>query len=295
MSKYLIVNADDFGLCNSANEAVFDLFESGNLKSSTIMMPCPGAKDAVEFSKAHPEYAIGVHLTMTAEWKNYRWGTLSESPSLLDPDGYMWHESDQVQHHAKKEDLEREVRAQIDRALAMGMKPSHIDNHMGSLYGHQTGRLSLIPMTLRIVGEYGYAYRLYTKTDKRLLPAGVPWKIYEPTGRLNERWTKKYGVIVPDYLLFPDWGPILHLMRGDFDYELYKKVILRIWADIPEGVTETFVHPAIASDELRGITNLWFCRDAEYRLMKDPETWEFLASKGVEMISYRDLVEMRKF
>ena len=294
MSKYLIVNADDFGLCDSANEAVFELFEGGFLKSSTVMMPCRGAEAAVEFSKAHPEYPIGVHLTMTAEWRDYRWGTISDSPSLLDKDGFMWHESHQVQLHAKKEDLERETRAQIDLAHDMGMKPSHIDNHMGSLYGHQTMRLSLIPMTLRIVGEYGYPYRLYTKTDKRTCPAGVPWKIFQPTGKLNERWTKKYGVIVPDYLLFPDWGPIRKLMHEDFSYELYKKVILRIWADIPEGITETFIHPAVASDELRSITALWYCRDAEYRLMKDPETHEYLASRGVEMISYRDLVNMKK-
>ena len=293
MSKYLIVNADDFGLCDSANEAVFELFEGGFLKSSTVMMPCPGAEAAVEFSKSHPEYAIGVHLTMTAEWRDYRWGTISDSPSLLDKDGFMWHESHQVQLHAKKAELERETRAQIDLAHEMGMRPSHIDNHMGSLYGHQTGRLSLIPMTLRIVGEYGYPYRLYTKTDKRTCPAGVPWKVFQPTGKLNERWTKKYGVIVPDYLLFPDWGPIRKLMRDDFDYELYKKVILRIWADIPDGITETFIHPAVASDELRSITALWYCRDAEYKLMKDPETHEYLAAHGVEMISYRDLVKLK--
>ncbi len=293
MAKYLIVNADDFGLCNSANEAVFELFEGGYLKSSTIMMPCPGANAAVEFSKAHPEFAIGVHLTMTAEWRDYRWRTISDSPSLLDKDGYMWHESHQVQIHAKKNELERETRAQIDLAHDMGMNPSHIDNHMGSLYGHQTGRLSLIPMTLRIVGEYGYPYRLYTKTDKRTCPAGVPWKIFQPTGKLNERWTKKYGVIVPDYLLFPDWYPIRRLMRDDFDYELYKKVILRIWADIPDGITETFIHPAVASDELRSITALCYCRDAEYKLMKDPETYEYLASRGVEMISYRDLIKLK--
>ena len=68
ISKYLIINADDFGLCHSANEACMDLFESGCLLSSTIMAPCPGADEAIEFAKTHPQYAIGVHLTHTNEW-----------------------------------------------------------------------------------------------------------------------------------------------------------------------------------------------------------------------------------
>ncbi|MBR2868283.1 MAG: ChbG/HpnK family deacetylase [Clostridia bacterium] len=70
MAKYLIVNADDYGMCNSANTAVAELFEGGFLKSATVMMPCPTAKDAVQFSIDHPEYPIGIHLTMTSEWAN---------------------------------------------------------------------------------------------------------------------------------------------------------------------------------------------------------------------------------
>ena len=120
MGKYLLVNADDFGMCKSANEAVFELFQNGRLKSATIMMPCPAAKDAVEFSKAHPEYAIGVHLTLTSEWNTYRWKPLTGGKSLLDEEGFMWHSSKDVAKNGDMKEIEAEVRAQIDYAHSLG-------------------------------------------------------------------------------------------------------------------------------------------------------------------------------
>ena len=238
MAKYLIVNADDYGMCNAANEAVEELFEGGWLKSATIMMPCPGAEHAVQFSIDHPEYAIGIHTTLTSEWGKYRWKPLTDGKSLLDEEGFMWHESDMVEKNASNEDIEKEVRAQIDLAHKMGMKPSHVDNHMGSLYGHYTGRLGLSKLALKICGSYGYAYRLYTKADKRICPNGTPYVAYAAVTLLSKLWGKKYNVIMPDYLLFPDWG----VMPKD-SYESYRKRILEIWTDIPEGITETFIHP----------------------------------------------------
>ena len=289
MAKYLIVNADDYGMCNAANQAVAELFEGGYLKSATIMMPCPTARDAVEFSNAHPEHAIGIHLTMTSEWGDYRWKPLTNGKSLIDEEGFMWHESDQVEKNATYEDLEAEIRAQIDLAHSWGMKPSHTDNHMGSLYGHYTGRLGLAKMTLRVCGEYGYAYRLYTKHDKRICPNGTPYFLYAAITLLSKRWGKKYNVVIPDYLLFPDWNDDMRV-----SYEVYRDTILKIWTDIPEdGVTETFIHPSVECDELKGITGRWQDRVWEYQLMKDPYTHKYLKEHGVELISYRELIKMK--
>ena len=289
MAKYLIVNADDYGMCTAANEAVEELFLGGWLKSATIMMPCPGAEHAVQFSIDHPEYAIGVHTTLTSEWGKYRWKPLTDGKSLIDEEGFMWHESDQVEKNATSEDIEKEVRAQIDRAHKMGMKPSHIDNHMGSLYGHYTGRLGLSKLALKICGSYGYAYRLYTKADKRICPNGTPYPLYAAVTILSKLWGKKYNVIIPDYLLFPDWNDDMRV-----SYEVYRDTILKIWTDIPEGgVTETFVHPSIENDELKGITGRWQDRVWEYQLMKDPYVHKYLKDHGVELISYRELIKMK--
>lgn len=290
MAKYLIVNADDYGLCKSSNDAVQDLFEKGRLKSSTIMMPCPCAKDAMEFAKSHPQYAIGVHLTMTNEWDEYRWKPLTDGKTLVNEEGYMWRSSREVEKNANIKELEKEVRAQIDFAHNSGFKPSHIDNHMGSLYGHYTGRFSLCNMTLKVCGEYGYAYRLYTKFDKRICPAGTPYPLYCASALLGRFLSKVHKVILPDYLLFPDWTR--ELRSGG--YENYRKTILKLWTDIPDGVTETFVHPAFETDELKSIVGSWQDRVWEYNLMNDPETHKFLEEKGIQLISYRDLIEMKK-
>lgn len=289
MAKYLIVNADDYGMCHAANEAVAELFEGGWLKSSTIMMPCPTAQEAVKFSIDHPEYAIGVHLTLTSEWGEYRWKPLTDGKSLVDEDGFMWHESDQVEKNATYEDIETEVRAQIDLAHSMGMKPSHIDNHMGSLYGHYTGRLGLSKLALRVCGDYGYAYRLYTAADKRICPKGTPYFLYAAVPLLSKKWGKKYGVVIPDYLLFPDWNDEMRQ-----SYEKYREMILNTWVDIPEnGVTETFIHPSVECDELKSITGRWQDRVWEYQLMKDPYTHQFLKEHGVQLINYRQLIAMK--
>lgn len=289
MAKYLIVNADDYGMCNAANEAVEELFSGGWLKSSTIMMPCPAAEHAVKFSIDHPEYAIGIHTTLTSEWGKYRWKPLTDGKSLLDEDGFMWRESDLVEKNASLSDIEKEVRAQIDLAHSMGMKPSHIDNHMGSLYGHYTGRFTLSRLALKICGSYGYAYRFYTKADKRICPEGVPYFFYSAVTILAKVWGRKFNVIIPDYLLFPDWKDDMRV-----SYEVYRDTILKIWTDIPEdGVTETFVHPSVENDEIKGITSRWKDRVWEYELLKDPYVHQYLKDHGVELISYRDLIKMK--
>ena len=293
MDRYLIINADDFGMCRGANLAVMDLMKDPNsaLTSTTIMTPCAWAPEACQFAAANPELAIGVHLTFTSEWSKYRWAPVNtkNTDSLRDEEGFMWHESDQVEKNASYEDLEAEIRAQIDLAHKWGMKPSHTDNHMGSLYGHYTGRLGLAKMTLRVCGEYGYAYRLYTKHDKRICPNGTPYFLYAAITLLSKKWGKKYNVVIPDYLLFPDWNDDMRK-----SYETYRDTILKIWTDIPEdGVTETFIHPSVESDELKGITGRWQDRVWEYELMKDPYTHKYLKEHGVELISYRELIKMK--
>ncbi len=288
MAKYLILNADDYGLCHSANQAVQELFLNGRLKSATVMMPCNGAKEAVQFSIDNPQYAIGVHLTLTNEWAHYHWKPLTDGKSLVSDKGWMWETSKEVEQNAKYSEIEAEIRAQIDYAHSLGMKPSHIDNHMGSLYGHYTGRFSLLKLSLRVCGDYGYSYRMYSKADRRVLPTGFPYFAFAASTLISSHWAKKYNVIIPDYLLFPEWNS---KMRES--YEVYRNTILKIWTNIPDGVTETFVHPSIESDEIKGITARWKDRVWEYKLLNDPETHKYLKDHGIEMISYRELISMR--
>ncbi|MBK8986674.1 MAG: ChbG/HpnK family deacetylase [Chloroflexi bacterium] len=139
-AQLLIVNADDFGMCNSVNEAVIGAWPAGILRSTTLMVPCPWALHAIHFLKEHPEVRFGVHLTAISEWVDYRWGPLTpreQVPSLVNEAGHFYN-FEQMPHFLAQvnlAELEREFRAQIETVLVAGLKPTHLDWHCLRLSG----------------------------------------------------------------------------------------------------------------------------------------------------------------
>jgi predicted glycoside hydrolase/deacetylase ChbG (UPF0249 family) len=136
-AKLLILHADDIGVAHSENAASFDALDKGVVNSGSIMMPTPWVTEVAEYAKRHPNADLGLHLTLNAEWNTYRWGGLAphdKTPSLHDPDGTLPPSTETVARRAKADEVERELRAQIDRAYALGIKPTHVDSHMGALF-----------------------------------------------------------------------------------------------------------------------------------------------------------------
>jgi predicted glycoside hydrolase/deacetylase ChbG (UPF0249 family) len=136
-TKYLILHADDLGLSHSVNKATFQALENRSISSASLMVPCPWFLEAAETIKEKPDLDIGIHLTLTAEWKDYKWGGVSPSneiASLLDKNGYFYPTVEEVVQHAKPAEIEKELKAQIEKAMAMGVKPTHLDSHMGTLF-----------------------------------------------------------------------------------------------------------------------------------------------------------------
>lgn len=296
MDRYLIINADDFGMCRSANTAVQALLASGGITSSTVMMPCRAAAEACRFAARNPQYAIGVHLTFTSEWSTYRWGPVGKGAhdSLLDKDGFMYHESDEFEYGADLTQVEAEIRAQLEAAKALGLNPSHIDNHMGSLYGIETGRTELLELTFRIAAEYGLPFRFplsfteeqYTNT---MLGIKIDRALVEKMIGAFAELARAAGIATPDYLMPHDWnGP-----QKD-SYESFREHIYERAKTYPAGVTETYFHPAVESDELKDITGSWEHRVWENRLLSDPATRQHFEACGIKLINYRDLAKMRK-
>ena len=165
---------------------------------------------------------------------------------------------------------------------------------MGSLYGIETGRFELLQLVLSIAGEYGLPFRFPgTFTDAQMSNTMLDIKVDKEQimgliGQLNA-YAHSVGVANPDFLLPGEWtGP-----QND-SYDNYRDYIYELYKTFPEGVTETYIHPALECDELKGITGAWHRRVWEYKLFSDPKTKQHIDSLGIKLINYRDLAEMKK-
>ncbi len=283
-AKLLIVNADDFGMCHAENVATMELLLGGYITSATAMPPCPWFKEAAQLAREHPEIAIGIHTTLTSEWTMYKWGPVlgAAVPSLQAPDGYLPESSLWVETHAKPEEVEREIRAQIERAINLGINPTHLDNHMGSVYGLMTGR-HFLDVTFKLCAEYGLPFRLPRNLNENLRQA-------LPEDRLREierivAAAVRQGFALPDFL-----QTVQHRKSYEETWEQYAS----IFRNLRPGVTELYIHVAVDMPEIRAISGAWERRVWDYQVFKDPRTRALLDSLGVQMISYRPLQELQR-
>ena len=135
-AKLLIIHADDIGLSHSVNTASIQAFEKNGITSGSLMVPCPWFFEFADYYKEHQDLDIGVHITLTAEWENFKWDGIlpsSEIPSLLTEEGYFYASVEEVVKNADPLEVGKEIRAQIERAIAFGINPTHIDTHMGTV------------------------------------------------------------------------------------------------------------------------------------------------------------------
>ena len=197
------------------------------------MTPCPGADEAIEFAKNHPQYAIGVHLTHTNEWKDrFPWGPLTDGKSIRTPEGRMWPESEDFEAHCTYDEACAETLAQIEYCEKKGMKPSHVDSHMGALYG-LNGKLKMLPKTLAICGKKGYPFRMFSKPLESQCPKGTPMWLFKAACIFSGMFGKINNVIMPDYLIFPE-----SIESGD-SYDEFKKNFIDYLTAIPDGLFDS--------------------------------------------------------
>ena len=152
-AKLLIIHADDLAVAHSEDAASFAALDQHAATSASIMVPCPWLTEVADYAKSHPDADLGLHLTLTAEWKTYHWGPVESKdkvPSLLDADGSLWPEVAPAIQHIKADEAEREIRAQIEHAIAMGIHPTHLDSHMGVLFA----RPDLMAVYVKLAHEY---------------------------------------------------------------------------------------------------------------------------------------------
>ena len=271
--RVLIVNGDDVGMSHAANAATIDALENGLMTSATIMVPCPWFPEIAAYAKAHPNSDFGLHLTHTSEWKTYRWGPVaskSDVPGLVDPDGYLWPDIMSVYKNSTPEQAEREARAQIKKALAAGVDVTHLDSHMGAL---------------QFDDRYFQVYRRLAKEFDVPLRMGSQEILAGAGGGHQRAQLDADRIIYPDYLVHGG------RKKGESVKDYWKRNL----RDLKPGVTELYIHAALAGEEMQSITNSWQERATEHELFtKDAEIRELLNSLGVKRVGFRALRDLQR-
>lgn len=272
--KLLIVNADDTGMCHSANQAVIDGLEHGLMTSATIMVPCGWFPEIAAYAKANPTRDFGIHLCHTAEWNGYRWGPVApreQVPGLVDPSGYLWSDVPEVYTNATPAEALIEGRAQIRRALAAGIDVTHLDSHMGTL------QLSpeYLRVYLRLAQEFNLPVRMASQATMERF--GYP--------KLRDEFASR-GLVFPDHFVYEE------LKDESKDVKAFWTQIVR---NLKPGVTELYIHPAVLTEELKTITGTWKTRSQEYELFtKDADMRQLIQETGVKLIGYRPLRDLQR-
>ncbi|SDS90113.1 hypothetical protein SAMN05444162_2559 [Paenibacillaceae bacterium GAS479] len=288
MTKRLILNCDDFGQCRAANEAIFGLLEEGLASSATIMAPAPAFREAAEWCRRQGDkVSIGAHLTFTSEFPDWRWGALTGAASLQDRDGFLHPDIEAFERSALAPDVKREMNAQFKAIREAGISITHADNHMGSLYGLATGR-SYLPLVLWQCSRRRLPFRLFRRIwEKDVFLASVPnaEQILNKVVALADL----LRVPLPDYLVSHPY----HVEPGE-TYSSFKTMMINKLYDLPEGITETYVHPAVQDEEMGRIIPSWEKRTWEHRLLQDGDFRYALQDAGIELATYRDVWREQK-
>jgi chitin disaccharide deacetylase len=286
-AKLLIVNADDFGMCHATNQAVQQLLEAGAISSATVIMPSAWAKEAANWSAAYPQYDVGIHLTFTSEWDVYKWEPVTRNEntsSLITAEGYFPSDCQTFELQADPEQVRVEIVNQIGLAQRLGMDPTHLDSHMGCLYGLETGR-HFVQIVLDVCVKYGLPFRfprsLYGRNKSPEMEAGV-----QALAKLAEA----QGVVILDYLLDVPYFPNMKET-----YEDVKRKMMMLLHGLRPGVTEIMIHPSLVTDELKAIApKHWPRRGIDRQLFLDPDICRLLQVENIQMIRWADLRNVQR-
>jgi predicted glycoside hydrolase/deacetylase ChbG (UPF0249 family) len=265
-AKLVILHADDLGVAHSEDSASFDALNRGAVNSASVMMPTPWVTEVAAYTKAHPNADIGLHLTLTAEWKTYRWGGLvprDQVPSLYDRDGTFPLLTQTVVVRAKPAEVEKEIRAQIQRAQALGIRPTHLDSHMAALYS--------TPELFRTYVQVARSYKLPFNFHGTLTP--------------GTRAALTANDIIPDTVVMAEQAKSpAEWMRFYVDAVRHLK----------PGLTQIIVHLGYDDSELRAVTAGYDVFEAKWRqrdydVMTSPEFQQALKDNHVVLVTWRDI------
>ena len=268
-TKVIIIHADDLGETHAVNAAATQSLESGAVNSASMMVPCPWFPEIADFAKSHPDADLGLHLTLTSERVYYRWGPVApgdQVSTLVDENGYLRHDWDDHPRIDPKQ-VEIELHAQVERALRMGVHPTHLDSHQYRLI--MNGK-ELFDAMLRVA--HGYKLPVFVTRD----------------------WFAQYPYLASS--IGPDDVVLDHTVTIDPDVPAQKWVDFYLTAlkNLQPGVTEFVIHPGFDDEELRAATRerpTWGAawRQRDYDFFTSEEFRQALQLENIKLITWREL------
>lgn len=266
--KLLIIHADDLGLARSVNKASFEALSKGFVSSASVMMPSPFAEEVAAYYLENPQIDLGLHLTFTSEWIGYKWTGVASAEdigTLLDKEGFLHQNKVTVIKEASNSQIKIELPAQIDYARALGLAPTHMDSHEGTLF--------FDPEFLRTYIEVGH---------QNQIPVFVP-KLLAP--HFDEQFPLPSQVVLVDQMFMALKGIELNAME-----EYY----LHVLSSIKPGLNQLLIHLAFDDEEMNAITKdreaygaKW--REQDYKIVSSKKFQDLLKQNNIKLIQWREI------
>jgi chitin disaccharide deacetylase len=270
-SKLLIIHADDIGVSQSENAASINAMEKGSVTSGSIMVPCPWMGDIAAYARSHPKADFGLHLTLTSEWKWYKWGTVSplvQTSSLVNKNGFLYNDTDSLYLKGNTQEVEKEIRAQIERAKQFGIDPTHFDAHMGCMFGS--------PQYLTILIKLGREYKVPVLLNK------VAFKLLYNID-LDKYISDKEVVVDNVYMAQP----------GDYKNGM-AKFYTALLNNLKPGLNCILLHAALDNAEMQAVTidhpdygAAW--RQQDYNFFTSEECRKLLLQNNIIPVTWREI------
>lgn len=295
-AKVVIMHIDDVGMSYDCNAGAIDVLNNGVAKSCSIMMTCPWVPGFFHYLKEHPETDAGLHLTLTSEWKDYRWGPVSGKPAvpgLVDAEGAMWADVPNVVLHATADEVETEIRSQIEKAIQMGFRPTHFDSHMGTLFATPAFMEKYIKMGIEYKIPIMFPGGHNTLVAEQIKGTGVDLAQARAVGKML--WSA--GLPVIDDLHNTSYAP--HLPAGTKPTkENLKKYKTAFYIDalkeVKPGITYMIMHCIKPTEVFPFISDSGPVREGDYLAMMSPELKKYVKDNGIIITTMRELMIRRQ-
>jgi len=269
-AKLVIIHADDLGVSHSENAASIMAMQKGSVSSASIMVPCPWFPEIAAFAQSNPSADLGLHLTLTSEWKYYKWGPVTAKekvPGLVNNNGFLYSSVDSVYMRASAAEVEEEMRNQVIRAKQFGIDPTHLDAHMGTALQRP---------------DY---FKVYLKIGREFkIPVFIPRLLEVP---LNV----KFDTLISDKDVLVD--NILSASPQDFKNG-FTNFYTNGLKNLKPGLTYLIIHTAFDDEEMRAVTidhpdwgAAW--RQEDFNFFTSPECKKLLKDNNIYVITWREI------